>query len=180
MQSDTTFAIAKVAGEIHTIGGARAALGAVSEMLRDGYTKLPEIAGSSPFSELAFRTYLDTANARAQELYAIYAGATPDLFDEEISLTNAGRIGFLLESTRKVLTDIEAVAARDYWDIAGTISRAVALAQKAIEWTAGLVGKSAAAIIAPILKAFWPVLLIVGVVLAVYLFRDRIFKGQST
>jgi len=170
-----------LAAKVQTVGGARAVLGEVSEILRDGYTKLGAFAGAGgAVLDASFRAALDTANDYAQGIYAIYAGATPDLYDQEISTTNAVRIANALETSREILRELELAIQKDQWDIVGRLQAALDKAQKAIEWTAGLIGKAAAAAVTPILGAFWPYLLIIAVGLFAYFRWGRKLIGGGS
>lgn len=171
--TDTTFAMARLASKVQTVGQARAVLGKTAELLRDGYSKLDTLTNLGGLRD-GYRDSLDIANAYAQGVYAIYSGATPDLYDEEISIQNAARVGLSLERARKILVEIEDAAEVQWWDIVAILQEALNAVQSAITWTAGTLAKTAAAVAAPIVSTFWPWLLAIAVGLFFY-FR---FKGR--
>lgn len=178
-KSDSPFAIAALAAKVHTVGQARAALGAVADTLQDGYKRLPEITGLADLQEES-RRQLDIANAYAQGVYAIYSGATPDLFDEEISFSNAARVGLAMERARQTLREIEDAANTEWWDLAAIIAAALAAVKTAVDWTAKTVANAAAAVAAPLLSTFWPYLAIIalGIVLYFRFWRKAIGGGR--
>jgi hypothetical protein len=155
-------------------------LGEISDILREGYVKIEQFGTFGAVQETAFRHSLDAANSYAQELYAIYAGATPDLYGEEISTVNAVRIAKALETSREILRLIEVALQKEQWDIAGRLQAALDKAQRAIEWTAALLGKAAAAAVTPLFWAFWPILLVAAVALFVYLkWGRKLLRGGA-
>jgi hypothetical protein len=186
--SDTTFRIAAVAAQVQTIGQARAVLGETAKVLREAYGRLDEVhnvGGSVGDLLLAdwlrsgglrdeFRSSLDIANAYAQGIYTIFAGATPDLYDEEISVQNARRVGAALERAREILRDIEDEAGREWWNFAELLTVALETVGKALATGVGAVARGAAAVTGAVWQGFWPYILVGGVVLLAYLFRRRI------
>ena len=175
-KSDSPFAIATLAAKVQTVGQARVVLGRAAELLQDGYTKLPDIPNIAGLADESKRQ-LDLSNAYAQSIYAIYSGATPDLFDEEISFQNAARVGLALERARQTLRNIEDAADTEWWDILGALEAALDSVQKALVWTASTVANVVAAAGAPLLSAFWPYLLLAGGAYVVYLNRSPILAA---
>lgn len=175
-KSDGTFAIAALAARVHTVGEARAVLGSAAQMLQEAYTKVPNVSTIAGLREET-RRQLDLANDYAQEVYAIYSGATPDLFDEEISFSNAARVGLALERARLGLRQTEDALDAEYWNIAAVLEAALQSAKSAVEWTVHQLANAAAAVTAPIVDAFWPILLVAGVgAVIVWKYRGQLVK----
>lgn len=171
-KNDTTFSIALLAAKVQTVGQARAVLGKVSELLRDGYEKVDSVTSLAGLRD-EYRRQLDIVNAYAQGVYAVFAGATPDLFDEEISYQNAARTGLAMERARKLLTDIETDADTSWWDITEILRAALEAAGKAIALTLETAAKAAAAAGPALIAGLWPLLLVAGLVIYVVYFRKR-------
>jgi len=166
-KSDSPFAISALAAKVHTVGEARAVLGRAAEILREAYEKLPEISGLAGLQEETQRQ-LDIANAYAQGIYAIYAGATPDLFEEEISFQNAARVGLALERARQALRATEEATETEWWDFVSVLQAALDAVATAVKWTASTAAATVVAAGAPLLSAFWPYLLLAGIVAILY------------
>ncbi len=172
-QSDTPFSIAVLAAKVQTIGQARAVLGKTSELLHDAYGKVGEVTTLAGLREEYIRQ-LDIVNAYAQGLYAIYAGADPDLFDEEISFQNAARIGLALERARKLLTDIEADANEEWWSITAILQAALESAGKAVATTLTTAANAVAAAAPSLVLGLWPLWVIAGIVIYILYFRKKV------
>lgn len=175
-KSDGTFAIAALAAKVHTIGEARAVLGKAADLLQEAFAKVPDVSTIAGLRAETQRQ-LELANDYAQDVYRIYSGATPDLFDEEISFANAARVGLALERARVGLRQTEDALDSEYWDIAAVLEAALQAAKSAVEWTVHQLANAAAAVTAPIVDAFWPILLVAGVgAVVVWKFRGQLAK----
>lgn len=173
-KTDSPFAISALAAKVGTIGQARVVLGRAAELLQDGYSKLadiPNIAGLADES----RRQLDLSNAYAMSIYKIYSGATPDLYDEEISFQNAARVGLALERARQTLVNIEDATNQEWWDIVGALQAALDSVATAVEWTVSKAANIVASAGTPLLAAFWPYLLGIAVMF-IFVYRSEL-KG---
>jgi len=173
-KSDSPFAISKLAAKVQNIGQARAVLGKTADLLREGYDKVAGVASifvpGTGALESGLRDSLDSVNALAMAEYKIFAGATPDLFDEEISFQNAAKIGLCMERARQVLTQIEDANDTEYWNIVEILEEALRAVGEAVVWTVQTIAKAAVAGTTPIISAFWPWLLLIGAAVFLYYF----------
>jgi len=164
--TDTSFSVAGVAADVQTIGQARAVLGVVAGIVQDAYAELDASEVGRDLKS-SLHNLLDVVNADAQRLYAIYAGATPDLFDQEISISNAAQIGVNLEYARSALAQVEAAVGIP-WDFTGQLKTALAGAGAIAQTGASGIARAAAAAGAGLAAAFWPYLLVLAVGVFVY------------
>jgi lipid-A-disaccharide synthase-like uncharacterized protein len=178
-KSDTTFAISALAAKVQNIGQARVVLGATADLIRQGYDRLPDISSLAGLRD-QFADSLGRVNAQAQDLYKIFQGATPDLYDQDISFQHAASIGLVLEHTRKILTEMEDAADVEWWNIVAVLQAALDSVVSAVQWTVKTAANTVALAATPLLAAFWPYLLVAGVLLVIYMSRgqiiERVFK----
>jgi len=124
-RTGSAIALAEQAARIQTIGAARATLGYASEILNAAdkavdlvdFSTLAEggafqaginqVFGITSSIKEELRSSIAIAQAYATGIYATYAGATPDLLDEEISTLNSTRVAFALQ---RALTALNSVA----------------------------------------------------------------------
>jgi len=165
--------IATMAAQITTCGEGRAVLGRASEILSQGYDRLPDITSSdgSIFSlnddgaRASAKSLLDQANDYAQRVYwAIPSGN----LNAPLDATLKNQVAAALQSALRALSTVETVAAYDYWDFGEALSTVL-----------GTVGSTAGSVTAPVasgiltliwtaIKGAWPLLVVVAVLLYVY------------
>lgn len=192
-QSDNSLTLTAVAAQITTIGAARAALGKVSEVLREAYGRLDAIGGGAGSAIVnlgtgaldevkeAARQRLDVVNAYAQGIYATIGTSDPDLQGEEIGALTCARIGLVLAQAQDALKDVENAADETYWDFASLIRDSLAesgaIAGTAIQKLTNGIAAGGAALVA----SAWPTILAVGVGVAAYLWvragRPKLIGG---
>lgn len=193
---DTSLAIAAIAARVNTIGQARAVLGVAANVIGDAYTHLPDIkantlgvilAGpvlgwfeSTSIDDVraAAKSRLDAANTYAQQVYAIW-NSDPDLQDEEISATNATKVGFALARANDVLKDIQNLAQTDYWNFGDLLNDALAQAGQLAGSAVQSVTNAIAAGTAAFVWSSWPTLLLIAGAVGVYVFRKPIIAAIS-
>lgn len=197
-KSDTALTIAKVASQVKTVGQARAVIGKSTELLADGYTKLPDTPTGSTDSFLFKYTPLgffaddtgtaDSANVRkaAQDLLDQANAYCKKVYDalpsddasqgNVVDVLTARQIGACLASSQSALKSVEEAAATEYWDYFAALSEVL----KAVGEAAGhIIAKTAAAVaggLGAMIKAAWWVFLILGLVVGLLLylrFRKR-------
>jgi hypothetical protein len=164
MQSDNAATIAAVAASIQTVGQARAALGAASDLLKQAYEKLPVISTTADLRQAA-SDRLDVVNAYASGIYAILPADDASQGNQIDTLT-ANRVGLALAQSQDALKDIEDTANLEIWNIRAILTDAISTAAT---WTGGgiqAVTNAVAAGGSAFVASAWPTLLIVGVVLA--------------
>ena len=177
--ADTKLAIAKIASSVQTIGQARAALGATTRVLSEGYAKLDELTSVADVRDTA-RSLLDSNNAYAARIYSTW-NDDPDLQDQEISVLKCTQVATCLEQARSNVRLIEDIASQDLWSFASILSEAIAAA-------VGLgkdVGNGLTQLIkvplafgAGMLQGLWPVLLLAGFGVVIFFWaRKRALKA---
>jgi hypothetical protein len=181
--ASNALALAAASAKITNVGELRAAMGAVSQTLGQGYPYLDSISWIAGEKDAA-RSLLDTVNTSAQMLYAIVAGATPDLWDQDISTSHAILAGQVVSQANDALKLVEAAAAQNLWDIASIVSDAIdqiravmASAGAAVGTTLQGLVNAAGAGAASFAFAAWPTLLIVGALGVAYLYRGKIARA---
>lgn len=170
--SSSAFELAATASKITTIGQVRAAMGAVSATLAQGYPYLDQISWIAGEKDAA-RALLDTVNTSAQKLYAIY-NDDPELQDEEISTWHATVAGQIISEANDALKTVEQAAKQDLWDIASIVDDALANVGQAAGQTIQKVTNSVAAGAAAFAFAAWPTILIIAGLGLAYLYRGKI------
>jgi hypothetical protein len=176
-------ALAAASAKITNVGELRAAMGAVSQTLAQGYPYLDSISWIAG-EKAAARSLLDTVNKSAQLLYAIVAGAEQDLWDQDISTSHALLAGQVVAQANDALKSVEEAAAQNLWDIATIVSAAIdevrailsaagAAAGKTVQGVVNAVGAGAASFA----FAAWPTLLIAAAFGVAYLYRGKIARA---
>jgi hypothetical protein len=183
--SSNAVALAAASAKITNVGELRAAMGAVSATLAQGYPYLDSISWIAGEKDAA-RGLLDTVNTSAQKLYAIVAGADQDLWDQDISTTHAILAGQVVSQANDALKTVEAAAAENLWDIASIVSDAIDQVRAALAATGAAVGttlqglvNAAGAGAASFAFAAWPTLLIIGALGLAYLNRGKIARALA-
>lgn len=166
--ASSSIALASVAAKIDTIAQVRAAMGAVTVTLAEGYSKLDEITSIAGVKDAA-RSLLDTVNKSAGILYNIY-NDDPDLQDEEISTYHAHIAGVIISEANDALTSVEKAADFSFWDIAAIVDQALATVGAAVGSTLQGITNAIAAGGSAFFTAAWPTLAIIGAALAVGLY----------
>lgn len=165
--------IATIAAQITTCGEGRALLGRTSEILAQGYDRLPDITSSdgSIFSlnedgaRASAKSLLDQANDYAQRVYREIPSS--DL-GAPLSPILKNQVAAALQSALRALSTVETVAEVDYWDFFGSLTEVL-----------GTVGSAAGSVTAPIssgiftliwtaIKGAWPLLLVGAVLVFLY------------
>jgi hypothetical protein len=181
--SSNALALAAASAKITNVGELRAAMGAVSQTLAQGYPYLDSISWIAGEKDAA-RAALDTVNKSAQLLYAIVAGADQDLWDQDISTRHAILAGQVVSQANDALKAVEDAAKANLWDIASIVSDAIDNVRATLVATGAAVGNTvqgvvnaAAAGVTSFAFAAWPTLLIVGAIGLAYLYRGKIAKA---
>jgi hypothetical protein len=171
--------LAAVASRITTIGQVRAAMGAVTLTLSQGYAKLDELTTIADVQSSA-RALLDVVNKSASILYGIY-NDDPDLQDEEITAAHAASAGRIMAEGNDALKVIEDATKQNLFDIGQVVSdaldaikdEAVAVGNAVGATVQGLTNAAAAGLSA-FAWAAWPTLLVVGALGVAYVYRARL------
>jgi hypothetical protein len=193
-KSDNAATIAAVAAKVQTVGQARAALGKAADLLREGYTRIDAVGAGvvHDYTPLGFledkiggidelkaacRDRLDVVNAYAGGIYATLSAA--DAAQAQLlEFAQSQRTALALAQAQGALKDVEDAAAEDYWDIAQLLTDAIvaaaAYAGQAIQAITNAAGRAALAFG----FAAWPTLLIVGALVALYVWW-RYFRRRS-
>lgn len=169
--------LAAAASKITTIGAVRAAMGAVTTTLAQGYVQLASITTVEGVRDAA-TSLLNTVNASATALYNIY-NDDPDLQDEEISTWHAHLAAVVLDEANDALKSVEAAANLNLWDIAAIVEQALVLVGAAIGSGLQSVTNAVVAGASAFVWASWPTLLLVGAGVGLYVFRNKIFKAAA-
>lgn len=169
-------AIAKVAAGIGNIGQARAVLGAVADTIQKAYNVLPTVSSVEGIRD-NFAERLDHLNTTATGLYAIYAGATPDLFDQEITTQHAMQIGWTISTANELFNDIEAQGGVTYFSFSDIATQALVNAGTWVGQGVDAVAKPLAAGGAALLEGLWPYLLGAGLILGLYWYRAPLLRA---
>lgn len=178
--SSNALALAAASAKITNVGELRAAMGAVSSTLAQGYPYLDLISWIAGEKDAA-RALLDTVNNSAQALYAIVGGATPDLWDQDISTSHAILAGQVVSQANDALKTVEDAAHQNLWDVASVVSDAIDQVRAALVAAGQATGgtlqgivNAAGAGVASFAFAAWPTLLIIGALGLAYLYRGKI------
>jgi hypothetical protein len=202
-KSGSAIKLAEQAARIQTIGAARATLGYASEVLHTAYGALDlidfstleqggafqaglnQVFGVTSSLKDGLRDTIDIARAYAEGIYATYAGATSDLYDEEISTLNSTRVAFALQRALQALNEVvdavENPAITDGADfvqgVMDILDRIITAAAKA----AASVVQGAANAAATILGAFKVPLAVTGVaIIGIVAWRGGAFSGGAS
>jgi hypothetical protein len=168
---DTSATIAAVAAEVHTVGEARATLGATTTMLADAYGRLGDITGAD--NRDAARELLDQANDYAAR---VYAELPSDNLGQAIDATTALRVGGAFGTARRALRRVEDAADTVYWDYVGALHEALAAAGGAAGDAVQSVTNAVAAGGAAFIASAWPTLLLVGGAVALWFLWPSILR----
>jgi hypothetical protein len=166
--------LAAAAAKIDTIGQVRAAMGAVTATLSQGYAKLSEISTIAG-ENAAAQSLLDTVNKSATILYNIY-NDDPQLQDEEITTWHAHIAGQIVSEANDALKAVEDAANENLWDIAAIIEQALSLVGTAAGNSITALTNAVAAGGSAFVAAAWPTLLLVALAGGVaYHYRKELF-----
>jgi hypothetical protein len=178
--SSSAINLAAASAKITNVGELRAAMGAVSQTLAQGYPYLDSISWIAGEKDAA-RGLLDTVNTSAQKLYAIVAGADQDLWDQDISTTHAVLAGQVVAQANDALKTVEDAAKENLWDIASIVSDAIDAVRALLVAAGTAVGKTLQQLVngvgagaAAFAFAAWPTLLLVGAGVLIYVNREKI------
>lgn len=201
-KSGSAIALAEQAARIQTIGAARATLGYATEVLHTAYealdlidfTQLAEggpvqaglnqVFGITASIKDELRSSIDIARAYAEGIYATYAAASADLYDQEISTLNSTRVAFALQRALSALNSVaDEVANPDVTDgadfVQGISDLLDTVVTKAAAAAASIV-QGAANAAATILSGFAVPLAVVGVaVVGIVAWRAGVFRGGT-
>lgn len=191
--------LAKISARITTIGTARAALDVCAVQLAaartfvDGatYAHLREspvggavnmVTGAEKMVADEIRDRIAIVESLVSVLAGIYRGATPDLFDEEISTLNSMRIANAIQRTNDVLNSaMEHYGDSPDLDLAANMQTALAAAASAIQEGAAQVLQGAANVVAGVASAFWLPLTIAGTAVGLVLaWRAGLLRKAGT
>lgn len=178
--SSTALELATAAAQIDTVAQLRAAMGAVTQTLQQGYQELSIFGPATSVPNLvegtsaAAKSLLDTVNASAQALYNIYTDEA-DLQDEEISTYHAHMAGVVISEANDALASVEQAIGSNFSNVAQAVSDALTAIGQIAGKIAGTTLQSATNAIAAGASAFvtaaWPTLVVVGVAVIAYVFR---------
>lgn len=171
--SSSSIQLAQVASKITTIGQVRAAMGAVTLTLSQGYAALDNVTSVAGVQDAA-RSLLDIVNSSATQLYNIY-NDDPDLQDEEISTWHAIIAGRIVSEANDALKSVEE-ATGVHFDVATLVSQGLANVGTAVGTGIQSVTNAVAAGATAFAFAAWPTILVVGGVVAIYFFRKPILR----
>lgn len=175
--ASSVFNLAAVAAKVTTIGAVRAAMGAVTLTLSQGYAQLDQISTIAGEKDAA-RSLLDTVNKSAQILYGIY-NDDPDLQDEDISTGHAVSAAHIIYEANDALKSIEQAAGENLWDIATIVDNALSLIGAKVGSTIQGVTNAVAAGATAFAFAAWPTLLLLAAAGAIYVYRGPILKALA-
>jgi hypothetical protein len=178
--TDTKAAIASIATQVQSVGQARATLGVVTQVLADGYARLPSLTTTADVQASA-KSLLDQNNAYAQKIYAVFNTDDPAVQDEDISVYNATRIAACMEMARSNVRLIEDIAAQDIWNLAqlfkDAIAAAIAIAKTAANAAVQII-KVPLTFGAAMLQGLWPYILLAGFGIVIFFWvRKRALKA---
>lgn len=173
--ASSALALASAASKITTVGGVRAAMGAVTLTLSKGYARLAEISTIAGEQDAA-RSLLDTVNKSASMLYAIYNGDA-DLQEEEITARHAYLAGRVVFEANDALKAVEDAADEHLWDIASIVEQALAIVGAKVGTGVQAVTNAVIAGGTAFVGAAWETLLIVAAVGAIYFFRAPLARA---
>ena len=175
--ASSALALATAAAKINTIAAVRAAMGAVTQTLAQGYAVVPNISTIAGLQASSL-SLLNQTNTEAQALYNVY-NDDPDLQDEEISTWHAHIAAVILSDANDALKMVEDAASWQPWDIAAIVEQALALIGATIGSGLQAVTNAVVGGASAFVWAAWPTLLLVGAGVAVYIYRDKIFGAVA-
>lgn len=184
--------LANAASKIQTVADVRAAMGAVSQVLKSGYDALSFFGASTSVPNLVEGTraaafsLLDTVNKSAQSLYNIYTD-DPDLQDEEISAWHAIVAGKIIAQANDAVKSVEEATGTNLGNIAQVVNDAIDAEAKILKTVGEGVGSAtgkvaqsitnaAGAAVSALWWAAWPTILTVTGGFILYVNRDKVFK----
>ncbi len=182
--ASSALSIAQVASRIHNVAQVRAAMGAVTLTLSQGYAQLDQLTTVYGVQDDA-RYLLDMVNKSAGILYHIYTD-DPDLQAEEISVSHAISAGRIISDANDALKTIEGIANERLFDLATIVG--AALDQVKVEFQTvgkgvGDVVQGATNAVAAGVSAFafaaWPTILLVAVGATVYVYRKPLLAALA-
>lgn len=202
-KTGSAVALAEQAARIQTIGAARATLGYASDVL-NAADKAVDLIDFSTLAEAGpvqaginavfgitgsvkeeLRTSISIAQAYATGIYATYAGATPDLLDEEISTLNSTRVAFALQralsALNSVMEEIENPAVTSGADFVEGIREVLDRVITEVVKAAANIAQGAANAAATVLGAFAvPIAIGAVVVIGFVAWRAGAFSGGAS
>jgi hypothetical protein len=173
--SSSALDLAAAASKITNVVQIRAAMGAVTTTLAQGYAQLASITTTEGVQQAA-TDLLNTVNASATALYGKYTDEA-DLQDEDISVWNAHLAAVVISEANDALTDVEQAANLNLWDIAAIVEQALTLVGAAVGSGLQSITNAVVAGASAFAWASWPTLLLVGAGVIAYYNRDKIFKA---
>lgn len=188
--ASSSIRIGLAAAKIGNVGELRAAMGAVTLTLSQGYAVMDGLTNIAGVQDAA-RTLLDTVNKSAGLLYAKYpdpqlaAGAYgPPVDLMSLSTWDAHLAGVVVAEANDALASVEKVAAQNLFDIAQVVSDAIDVFDAEIAAVGGAVGAAVqdatnalASGVSAFVTAAWPTLLLVGLGVTAYVYRGKIVKA---
>lgn len=169
--SSSAFALAAAAAKIDTVAQVRAAMGAVTTTLAQGYAIVPSISTVADMQATA-QSLLDGVNRSATALYNVYTD-DPDLQDEEISTLHAHQAGVIMSDANDALKLVEDASSIKF-DVASVVDDALTTVGATVGTGLQSITNAVAAGASAFVWSAWPTLLIVGGLGAAYLFRRQL------
>jgi hypothetical protein len=178
--ASSAFSLAAAAAKIQTVAQVRAAMGAVTTTLSQGYAVAAQLADIADVRTTAL-SLLDTVNKSATILYNIYSD-DPEIQDEDISASHAHSAGVIISEANDALKTIEDVQNQNLFDIASIVTQAVQSVGSTVGEGLQAVTNAVVAGGTAFVWAAWPTLLLVGAGLTAYVFRRRLLAaiGKAT
>jgi hypothetical protein len=188
--ASSSIALAAAAAKISTVAQMRAAMGAVTSLLSQGYDALSITGPSTSIPNLVEGTrdaafsLLNTVNASAQTMYAKYPDAPldpgaygPPTDLQTLSTWDAHLCGVILSEANDAVSTVEKAIGTNLGDLAALVTAAIQatgqIAGQTIQYITNQIAAGASAFV----WAAWPTLLLVGGLGVAYLYRDRIAKS---
>jgi hypothetical protein len=179
-KSDTALTIAKVSARIKTVGQARACIGKATDLLSEGYDKLPDTpsgtvlgffagAGDSDDVRKAAQSLLDQANAYCKKIYDKLP-SDDDSQTNVVDVLTAGQVGAALATSQSALKSVEQAAAEDYWDFFAALTEVLEAVGEAAGHVIAKTAAAAGAGLGALIKAAWWVFLILALVIGLLLY----------
>jgi len=165
--------IATIAAQINTCGEGRAVLGRTTELLSQGYDRLPDITSSDgsifSFNEdgarASAKSLLDQANDYAQRVYASIPSGN---LDAPLAPAIKNQVAAALQSALRALSTVETAAEVDYWDYFGSLSEVLSDVGSAAGSVTAPISSGLLTLIWTAIKGAWPLLLVVALLLYLY------------
>jgi hypothetical protein len=181
--ASTALALAEAAAKISNVGQMRAAMGAVTTTLSQGYAQLDSLTSVYGIQDTA-KQLLDTVNTSANLLYNKYpdpalaagaAGPSGDL--QSLSLWDAHIAGQIVSEANDALKTVEQINGQNLFDIAAIVTSAVQTVGTTVGGGLQAVTNAVASGASAFVSAAWPTILIVGALAGVYIFRRQVIAA---